>query len=87
MFGGFGVYINGVMFGLIAYDELYFKVTEDNQADYEKASSRPFIYTGHKNKKPVTMSYWLVSPSVMDDREQMKTWALKAYEAALKLKK
>lgn len=85
MFGGYGVYKNDVMIGLIAYDELYFKVTKDNQADFEKAGSHPFVYEG--GKKPITMSYWLVPQDVIDDKDQVKKWALKAYEAAVKNKK
>jgi DNA transformation protein len=72
-------------FGLIAYDELYFKVTEDNLSDYELAGSHPFVYTGHK--KPITMSYWLVPPDVLEDSSIIMEWANKAYQAALKNKK
>jgi DNA transformation protein len=85
MFGGYGIYKDSVMFGLIAYDELYFKVTEDNLSDYELAGSHPFVYTGHK--KPITMSYWLVPPDVLEDSSTIVEWANKAYQAARKNKK
>jgi len=35
MFGGFGVFLEGLMFGLIADNELYLKVDTENRQDYE----------------------------------------------------
>ena len=37
MFGGYGIFHEGVMFALIADDNLYFKVNESNRDDYRKA--------------------------------------------------
>jgi DNA transformation protein len=42
MFGGFGIYRNGLMFALVADDQLYAKVDASNKADYEEAGSQPF---------------------------------------------
>ena len=39
MFGGYGIFHEGVMFALIADDNLYFKVNESNRDDYRKAGS------------------------------------------------
>ena len=85
MFGGFGIYKGGVMFGLIAMDELYFKVDDSNRPDFEARKSRPFVY-GDKSK-PVTMSYWRVPDDVLENPEDLKTWAMKAYDVALKNRK
>ncbi len=85
MFGGYGLYTGGVMFGLIA-DGLYFKVGDDNRADYVARKSQPFVYES-SGRKPITMSYWRVPDEVLDDVEDAKAWALKAYEAALKARK
>jgi DNA transformation protein len=85
MFGGFGIYKNGVMFGLIAEDELYFKVDDTNRADYEARKSHPFVYDG--KGKPMTMSYWRVPDDVLDDPDDLKAWAMKAYDVALKKRK
>lgn len=82
MFGGFGVYKAGLMFGLIAMDELYFKVDDGNRADYEARKSQPFVYDG-KNK-PISMSYWRVPGDVLENPDDLKDWAMKAYDAALK---
>jgi DNA transformation protein len=37
MFGGWGIYKDGVMFALIARDQLYLKVDDDNRAAYDAA--------------------------------------------------
>lgn len=85
MFGGFGVYKSGVMFGLIAEDELYFKVDDTNRPDFEARKSKPFVYDA--KGKPITMSYWRVPDDVLENPEDLKAWAMKAYDVALKTKK
>src|ERR687898_1887503 len=42
MFGGFGIYLHGTMFALIAYDTLYLKVDDGNRSAYEAAGLEPF---------------------------------------------
>ncbi len=54
MFGGYGLYVEGVMMALIASDILYFKVADGNRDDYISASMSPFTYSG--KHKPVQMS-------------------------------
>jgi len=85
MFGGGGVYVNGIMFALIADDCLYFKVDDFNKCDYENAGSTAFAY--HKNDKPYAMSYWLVPEDIMEDDELRIEWASRAWDAARRGKK
>ena len=90
MFGGFGIYRNGVFFGIIVDDKLYFKVDETNIAEYKAMGSSPFIYTA-KDSKKMTMSYWKVLPDTLEDRETRERLALISYaigaRAALEKKK
>lgn len=86
MFGGFGIYKDGVFFALIADGQLYFKVDESNQADYERYSSKPFVYTGHKNRD-VTMSYWELPVEIMEDRDELVKWIEKSVSARKSSKK
>lgn len=69
MFGGWGVYHNGIIFGLILGDELYFKVDDTNRALYEALDSHPFTY--EKQGKTFTLSYWSVPEQVMEDKERL----------------
>lgn len=73
MFGGYGLYLEGHIFAIITSDsDLYFKVDDSNRADYEAIGSAPFIYTGHKTKKPTTMPYWIVPEEIFDDRDTLR---------------
>ncbi len=81
MFGGWGIYKEGVIFAIIADGDLYFKVGANNRDDFEKAGSRPFTYTQGK-RKPVAMSYWLLPESVMEDREMLGEWVARSLQAS-----
>lgn len=84
MFGGVGLYHDGLMFALIANDILYFKVDEANRDDYESAGSEPFRpYPGKKT----VMSYYEIPIDVSEDRDELASWAEKAFEAAGRAKK
>ena len=80
MFGGAGVYCNGLMFGLIAGDALYFKADSGNQAAYAAEGMAAFTYEG--KGKPVRMSYWRVPERLLDEPEEMVEWARAALAAA-----
>lgn len=80
MFGGFGLYLDGTMFGLVAFDRLYFKVDDANRADYQSAGTGPFTYPGRT--KPTTMSYYEVPAAVFADAGRLSAWADAAVAAA-----
>jgi DNA transformation protein and related proteins len=75
MFGGAGLYHQGVFFGLVADDVLYFKVDDSNRADYEAAGSGPFRPFG-----TYAMSYYEVPADVLEEPDELAVWALKAIE-------
>ena len=83
MFGGVGLFCQGVMFGLIASDRLYFKVGVGNRGDYEDAGCAPFTYTTGKGERGV-LSYYEAPDFLMDDADEMAAWARKALDEALK---
>lgn len=72
MFGGHGIYKEKIIVGIIADDELYFKVDATNKAQYEALNSTPFAYNA-KNKK-INLSYWKVPIEIMEDEEQLSIW-------------
>ena len=55
MFGGYGIYHQGLMFGLVADDTLYLKADAQNVAFFEELGLGPFEY--HKQGKVMKMSY------------------------------
>lgn len=79
MFGGAGLYYRGLTFALIANDELYLKVDDTNRADYEAQGSQPFRPF---EDKAVVMSYYQIPPGVLDDPDELKLWAHKAFAIA-----
>ncbi len=81
MFGGFGLYLDGVMFALIAYDILYFKVDDSNRAEFMAAGMQPFTYEG--KQKPVVMSYYQLPEAVLADVNALSIWVEKARTAAV----
>ena len=81
MFGGAGLYHNGVMFALIADDTLYFRVDDTNRSDYEDAGSGPFLpYPG----KSSVMPYYEVPVDIIETRDMLARWAEDAAGAALR---
>jgi len=81
MFGGVGYYLDDRIFALLASSgELYYKVGDNNQADFEAAGSQPFVYTGNATKGPTHMPYWLLPAEIMDDPAAAMSWAEKAAE-------
>lgn len=79
MFGGVGLYCDGVFFGIIASDVLYLKVDEENRRDYERAGSRPFRPYTHRSG---TMQYWAVPLVVLESAPELVAWAREAVKAA-----
>jgi DNA transformation protein len=80
MFGGMGLYIEGMMFGVIFGETLYFKADEMNRADYEAENMGPFTYA-MSNGKSGSISYYEVPERLYDDADELLDWARKAVEA------
>jgi DNA transformation protein len=82
MFGGYGLYLDGVMFALVADDVLYFKVDDHTRSAFEKQQSEVFTY--HKNGTSCKMSYCSAPDDVLESQQAMYTWSQTAYDAALR---
>ena len=83
MFGGAGLYLDDKMFAIVANDVLYFKVDNTNRDDYEKVGMGPFQPFYNKQQ---TMSYYEVPIDVLENIEELKVWAEKAYAVVLDFK-
>ncbi len=83
MFGGHGLYKDGVVFGIIADDQLYFKVDVKNLPQYKERGSQPFKYEG-KNRKLIALSYWEVPAEILEDRELLAEWVEASVAASLR---
>lgn len=85
MFGGWGIYKYGIFFALIADGTLYFKVDDVTKAVFVHHGSKPFVYTGPRGKS-MTMSYWELPQSVMEDPRILNMWVNRSYEIAVREK-
>ncbi|MEE9167019.1 MAG: TfoX/Sxy family protein [Candidatus Neomarinimicrobiota bacterium] len=79
MFGGVGLYLDRLFFGLIANDTLYLKVDDSNRSDYEAAGMGPFRPYGDKSH---SMKYYEVPIDVLEDSNTLRVWANKALDIA-----
>lgn len=82
MFGGHGVYRDGVIIAIVIDEAIYLKVDDATRAAFEAAGSRPFMYEA--NGKSVPMSYWSVPDEALDSPQDFRPWAQRAWEAALR---
>lgn len=73
MFGGGGVYCDGMMFGLVADDALFLKADAATKAPFEAEGCGPFVYEG--KGKPIAMSYWRMPERLLDEPDEMVAWA------------
>ena len=79
MFGGVGLY-SGDLFFAIVYDEVvYFKVDDVNRGDYVRAGTKPFK---PYEDRPTTMQYYEVPAAVLEDADELCSWARGAIAAA-----
>ena len=72
MFGGVGVYAGDIFFGILARDALYLKVDDTNRGRYEAAGMAAFKPYADK---PMTMPYCQVPADVLEDADELATWA------------
>lgn len=83
MFGGFGIYVDGLFFSLIFDDVLYFKADSVNREKFESAGSEPFRYQA-KGGSITELSYFSAPEQALDDQAELLDWARSGLDAALR---
>lgn len=81
MFGGHGLYLDGLMFALVASDTLYLKVDDGTRDRYRAEGLEPFKPS---EDKPMTMSYYPLPEEVFEDQDAFVDWAREAFAAAMR---
>ena len=82
MFGGLGIFHRGLMFALMDQDTLYMKVDDENRPAFEAEGSGPFSIV--MKGKEMTMGYYEVPASVLDEPDRLTEWAKNAIDVALR---
>jgi DNA transformation protein len=78
MFGGLGLYADGLFFALADDDVLYFKADDSNRPDFEAAGMGPFRPFGDDR----AMAYFEVPGDVLEDGELLAVWMARALAVA-----
>ena len=79
MFGGAGLYLRGLFFGILFDDALYLKVDDENRGDFVEAGSKPFRPFPNR---PTALQYYPVPEGVLESRARLVEWAERAIAAA-----
>ncbi|MCP4875874.1 MAG: TfoX/Sxy family protein [Gammaproteobacteria bacterium] len=80
MFGGFDIFHQGMMFGLIAGGSLYPKADTESRDLFIAEGSEAFSY--HKKDKEYRLSYYLAPETFFEDPGACQHWARLAFDAA-----
>jgi DNA transformation protein len=81
MFGGWGLSVDGMNLGLIAWDTLYLKTNALTEPQWLAAGGEPFIYEA--KGKPMKLNYHTPPAEALESPALMLPWARLALEAAL----
>ena len=78
MFGGTGLYLDGVFFGLIYSDRLYFRVSDETIDEYRKRKMKPFKpFAGKSGSR----RYYEVPLEILESPVDLVRWAKRASRA------
>lgn len=78
MFGGVGIYADGLFFALMDDDNLYLKVDDGNRGDFEAIGSEPFRPFGDER----AMQYYELPADVLEDVDALRGWVEGALDVA-----
>jgi DNA transformation protein len=82
MFGGAGVFRDGLMFALLGDDTVYLKTDAQLRVDLEAVGSAPFLWTKPSTGEEIDMGYVSLPSSAMDDPDEASAWARRALAVA-----
>ena len=82
MFGGHGVFLDGLMFGLITSNELYFKADDESRDDFIELGLQPFSYTSQGKTR--SLSYYQAPEEALESIEEMTLWGNRGFACALR---
>jgi DNA transformation protein len=81
MFGGAGLFADGVMFGLVSGGQIYLKADAKTVTWFERECCGPFEYSTKRGKRALT-SYWQLPDRLYDNADELAQWARHAVKAA-----
>ncbi|WP_370280742.1 TfoX/Sxy family protein [Pontibacterium sp.] len=82
MFGGHGLFLGGLMFALVADDQLYLKSDPQTETRYKAHDLERFTYM--KKGKPCHLNYYQAPEECLDNSEELVEWSAMAYQVAVR---
>jgi DNA transformation protein len=82
MFGKTGVFCNGLMLGMVTDDTLYVRVDDHNRTVFKEAECEPPL-NYEKQGHSIDLAFWRVPEHLLDEPDELVTWARAALAAAL----
>ncbi len=82
MFGGTGLYRDGLMFAIVADETLYFKTDARNRPDFQARDLHPFEY--EKQGKRIQVAYYEAPAEALENPDEMRRWADSAFGATVR---
>jgi DNA transformation protein and related proteins len=85
MFSGAGLFVDGLMFGLVVREAIYLKVDAASIPEFEREGCKPFTYLrGRKSGRPTehALPYWSLPERLYDDPDELAVWAARAFAVA-----
>lgn len=73
MMGGQTLYLDGVVFAIVAFDQLWFKGDAANDAEWDAAHADKFTY--EREGRTATMNYRAAPEDAYDDPDELRRWA------------
>ncbi len=81
MFGGYGLSVDGLTFGLVIGDQIYLKTDDETRPRFAAEGCTPFSYQA--KGRPVTLtSYWRMPDRLYDEPDELAAWARDALGVA-----
>ena len=84
MFGGHGVYKDGLIFGVVFDDTFYLKVDDGNRGQFDARGLEPFVYESKSKGKQVSLGYCQCPGDALESAALMLDWAKSGYAAAMR---
>ena len=82
MFSGYGLFRDGLMFGLVVKDTLYLKADAQSAPRFTQLGLAQFEY--QRKGKVARLSYYTAPDAAMEEAAEAAHWARLAFEAALR---
>lgn len=81
MFGGEGLFHDGLMFGLVDNERIFLKTSEESRERFVAEGSGPFTYQ-MKAGEGILTSYYELPDRLYDDPDELADWAHNAFAVA-----